>query len=140
MLACSRVSRKFPDRVPPDRVLLRVFLGGPQDADLIRRDDEALSRIARRALTPLLGIEAPPIFSRVFRFERVMPQFPVGFAEVRDRLFERLRTLGSLGVCGGSVGAVGLPDCIGSGRQAAEAVTAHVLSEPRSRPLAASRA
>ena len=119
LLACSHVSIKYPDRAPGDQVLLRAFLGGARDPAVLRHDDEALRALAHDSLSSLLQIEGESSMFRVHRFPSSMPQFPVGFR----RNIERLRGLAArrpgLILGGGSLGTVGLPDCIASGETAA---------------------
>jgi len=120
LLACSHVSVKYPDRAPGNRVLLRAFLGGARDPAVLRHDDAALRALAHDSLSSLLNIEGEPSMVRVHRFPSSMPQFPVGFR----RNIERLRGLAvrrpGLILGGGTLGTVGLPDCIASGESAAD--------------------
>ena len=49
MLAATFVHNKFPHRAPPDRALLRCFLGGSRDGQVLQLpDDEILEYRARR--------------------------------------------------------------------------------------------
>jgi oxygen-dependent protoporphyrinogen oxidase len=119
ILACSYVSEKFERRSPADAVVLRVFLGGDARPEVLTEDDDSLVEMARASVEPLLRIGGRPTMTRVYRLPRSMPQFRVGHAESIVDVKRRLRNHGGLFVAGGAAGAVGLPDCIASGEEAA---------------------
>ena len=54
----SLMSSKWPDRAPEGRVLLRGFVGGPRDQEIIKRSDDELIEIARSSFVRLLGVKA----------------------------------------------------------------------------------
>ena len=60
ILAASFASAKFAGRAPEDTVLIRVFIGGCLQPELLRHDDAELIRIARRELHDLIGLEPVP--------------------------------------------------------------------------------
>lgn len=130
LLACSYVSAKFGGRVPHDRVLLRAFVGGALDPDVLERDDASIEFAAHEALARLLRIEGPPLFARTHRFAHAMPQYPVGHPRSLVRLRQRLENHPGLCLAGSSLGSIGIPDCIASGERAAEG-TWRYLSEGR---------
>jgi oxygen-dependent protoporphyrinogen oxidase len=136
ILACTDVSAKYPGRAPADRVLLRVFLGGAGRPRTDRHDAQSLIDVAHRTVARLLEIEGAPVFGQVRDFPRSMPQFPVGYGATIELLAERSARHPGLVFCGGAVGAVGLPDCIASGRSAGDAALAYVASRAQSIELA----
>ena len=119
VLACTFVHNKFPHRAPEDRLLLRVFLGGSNDPDVLQIPDEEILRTVRVELRQILGLTAEPLFSRIYRWERSMAQYEVGHLE-RVAETERLRAaLPGLGLAGNAYRGIGVPDCIKSGADAA---------------------
>ena len=76
------------------------------------------------------------MFEQVRHFPRAMPQFPVGYDGTIERLREGCSRHSGLVLCGGAVGALGLPDCITSGRRAGAEVVDFVASRPESIELA----
>jgi oxygen-dependent protoporphyrinogen oxidase len=125
ILACTYVSSKWDHRAPAGQVLLRVFVGGAGHEALLARDDEALVRLAREQLSDLLGIEKPPLFSRVFRFDHASPQPNVGHLERMGRALERLQELPGLHAGGNGYIGTGIPDAIKQG----EEIAARILDE-----------
>ncbi len=123
ILAASWLSSKWPHRAPGDRVLLRAFVGGARDPRALERGDPELVKQAIAALTPLLGLRAQPLFSRVYRFERANAQHEVGHL---DRIAAIDRTLArhpGLFLTGSGLRGVGIPDCIADARATARQVT-----------------
>jgi oxygen-dependent protoporphyrinogen oxidase len=120
LLACTFVHNKFPHRAPEDRLLLRVFLGGSHDPEVLQIPDEEILRIVRVELRQILGLTAEPLFSRIYRWERSMAQYEIGHLE-RVAEIERLRVgLPGLALAGNAYRGIGVPDCIKSGLDAAD--------------------
>ena len=122
MLACTFVHVKFPHRAPPDRALLRVFLGGSRDEQILALPDAQILDVVRNELRQILGLTAEPRFSRVYKWKGAMAQYGVGHLERLERI-QRLRaTLPSLTLAGNAYRGIGVPDCILSGKDAAEEI------------------
>jgi oxygen-dependent protoporphyrinogen oxidase len=120
LLAASFSSRKFPGRAPEGCVLIRSFLGGALRPDLIDRTDEELRTIVGRELKQLLGVRGEPNLFLVQRWRGAMPQYHLGHVERVKRIFTRAGEHRGLALAGNAYDGVGLPQCIRSGRRAAE--------------------
>jgi oxygen-dependent protoporphyrinogen oxidase len=129
LLAVSWLSSKWPGRAPDNRVLLRAFVGGARDPHALERSDVELVKEALAALTPLLGIAAPPLLSRVYRWERANAQHEVGHLERMAAIESRLARHAGLYVTGSGFRGTGIPDCIADGRSTALAAAGKVKSE-----------
>jgi oxygen-dependent protoporphyrinogen oxidase len=110
-------SSKWKFRVPSDHVLLRVFFGGPNTRDMMEWDDAKLLDVIRDELQSLLGIQASPLFDRIFRWQDGYPQYDLGHVE-RVTAIESALPPG-LYIAGSSYRGVGVPDCIKQGQAAA---------------------
>jgi len=122
VLACTFVHNKFPHRAPEDRALLRVFLGGSRDEAAVALGDDEIMGTVRRELWEILGLGAEPRFTRLYRWPRAMAQYEVGHLERIDEI-ERLRAeLPGLALAGNAYRGIGVPDCVRSGRDAAEGI------------------
>jgi oxygen-dependent protoporphyrinogen oxidase len=130
ILACTDVSAKYPGRAPADRVLLRVFLGGAGRPRSDGFDAQRQIDLAHETVARLLAIEGAPVFGQVHDFPRSMPQFPVGYTGTIEWLADRSARHPGIVLCGGALGALGLPDCIASGRSAGSATLEYVASRP----------
>jgi oxygen-dependent protoporphyrinogen oxidase len=119
IVACTFVSSKWDHRAPSGQALLRVFIGGAGAEHYLGRDDGALVRLAREQVLDLIGIERPPTFSKVFRFNRASPQPTVGHLGRMRRLLERTASHPGLYVGGNGFIGTGIPDSIKQGEEIA---------------------
>ena len=121
-------SAKFRHRAPDDAVLLRVFVGGSRSPAVAELDDAPLLELARAELRDILGIQAQPLWSRIYRWPRSNPQYDVGHLDRIDVL-EALCPAG-LYLAGSAYRGVGIPDCARQGRAAAERTIALFQRQP----------
>lgn len=129
LLASTWVTSKWPGRAPEGHVLLRAFLGGGRDPHRLDRSDEELIETARDALAEILGITGDPVFPpRLYRWTRQSPQFEVGHLERVAAIEQGLGNVPGLFVAGSGFRAIGIPDCIQDGRDAA-ARAAHFVAK-----------
>lgn len=120
-LACTWTSTKFPHRAPAGYALLRVFIGRAGEGEL-PSSEEVLLEIAREEVRLTLGITAPPLFSRVFRWEKAMPQYNLGHPQAIASIQKRLEDHPGLALAGNAYHGIGLPDCIHSGEMAVQRI------------------
>jgi len=78
----------------------------------------------RAELAALLGITAPPVLTRVQRYQRAMPQYAVGHLDRVAAIEARAAALPALVLAGAAYRGVGVPDCVRSGEAAADAIVA----------------
>ena len=120
MLACTFVHNKFPHRAPQDRALIRCFLGGSRDELALQLSTDEILRVAQKELREIIGVNADPLFTRVYKWKGAMAQYGVGHLERLDRI-ERLRGhFPGLFLAGNGYRGIGVPDCVRSGVEAAK--------------------
>jgi oxygen-dependent protoporphyrinogen oxidase len=119
ILACSWLSSKWPNRAPADAALLRTFIGGARDPLALEHDDRDLVARSIAALTPILGIHADPLFTRVYRWTRANAQHEVGHLDRVAAIDGALAGHPGLFMTGSGLRGVGIPDCIADGRSTA---------------------
>jgi oxygen-dependent protoporphyrinogen oxidase len=122
VIAATFSSVKYPGRAPEGHALLRVFMGGALNESAIEGDDAALIETARGQLGELLGATGTPLFTRVARYPRAMPQYHVGHAARAEAIEQAVARLPGLRLAGGAYRGVGIADCVRSGEGAAEGV------------------
>ena len=120
--AITWTSIKFDHRAPAGYTLLRVFFGGSRSPGSMDLDDEMLYATALDELRDLMGIDARPVFHRIYRWFRSNPQYDVGHLD-RVAAIEAALPPG-LHVTGSPYRGVGLPDCVKQAGQTADAVWA----------------
>lgn len=126
ILACSYVSEKFKGRAPAGTSVLRAFLGGATRPGVLDTDDADLVRQTHDVLRRVLSIHGEPVLATTHRFPGAMPQFDVGARRWVERIQERAGAYPGLFLAGSVAGAVGVPDCIRSGEEAADRAAAFV--------------
>jgi len=131
ILACSYISRKFPDRSPAGVAVFRAFLGGATRPEALDADDDALIRRTHDTLRSILAITGAPLFAKAYRAEHAMPQFDVGIRRPIDAIEDRTAMHPGLFLAGSIKGAFGLPDCIRSGEDAAVRAASFLATDQR---------
>ncbi len=124
MLAATFVHNKFPHRAPEDRALLRCFLGGSRDEQVLQLADKEILGIVREELRQIIGLKAEPLFTRVYRWKGAMAQYTVGHLDRLQRIERLLKQLPGLALAGNAYRGIGVPDCVRSGEAAAQQVLA----------------
>lgn len=116
----SLMSSKWPNRAPKGRVLMRGFVGGPRDQEIIGRSDDELVEIVRSSFVKLLGVkpDAKPLFARVFRWVGGMPQYTLGHLDRVEGIEQCCAAIPGFSVGGGAYHGVGVPNCLDSGEKA----------------------
>ena len=123
------ISSKWPQRAPEGYALLRGFLGGARDPDVLSRTDGELTRAALGDLTKILDIRGTPMFTRVYRWNRSSPQQEVGHADRMARIDAQLARHPGLFVSAAGFRGVGIPDCIADARATAAAADAFLKTQ-----------
>ena len=129
LLACTFVHRKFLGRTPTGKAVLRAFLGGAKNEELLATSDAELIATVRRELSEILGErvvgrDAPVEFAQITKWRRAMAQYSVGHQERMERVKQRVAALPGLRLAGNAYDGIGIPDCIRLGRQAARELVA----------------
>lgn len=122
IVAATFTSLKYTDRAPAAAAVVRTFVGGAFQPELLRLDDDELTEISARELSDLLQIRNLRARGLVTKWSRLLPEYGVGH---RDRVTEinaRSQRLGGLWLAGSAYGGVGIPDCIAAGQTATESV------------------
>lgn len=125
--ACTWTHKKWPHASPEGKVLLRCYVGRPDDQSVVDMSDEEITKVVLRDLKKTMKITQEPEFSVITRWKNAMPQYTVGhkerIAEVRTAMD---RKLPGVYLAGSSYEGVGVPDCIGQGEKAVEDVLAYL--------------
>ncbi len=110
--ALSFVSTKFAHRAPEGHVLLRGFLGGVRDGEVLGLSDDELLETVRRDMKSILGLRGEPVLTRVFRWPGGTPQLEVGHLD-RMRAVERaVGEVPGLHLTGAGIWSTGIPDSV----------------------------
>jgi oxygen-dependent protoporphyrinogen oxidase len=99
--------------------MVRAFLGGARDPNVLSKTDDELARAALTDLTTILDIRGLPTLTRVYRWSRSSPQQEVGHADLMKRIDSTLARHPGLFVSAAGFRGVGIPDCIADARSTA---------------------
>jgi oxygen-dependent protoporphyrinogen oxidase len=133
LAACTFVNTKFAFRAPANRMVLRCFFGGIDDAGVLAESDESLVEIARQELRRILNLQAAPVYHTIARWPRSMAQYTVGHgARVRE-IQARSAAIPGLHLAGNAYEGIGIPDCIRTGRAAARRIVGSGIVDPEHR-------
>ncbi len=132
IMAGTFSSLKFAGRAPDDGVLVRAFVGRAGREETTGLADDELVRLVRAELANIVGLRAEPLFDRIFRWPRGMPQYRVGHGALVERIESALGELPGVELAGGYLHGIGIGDCIREGGAAARRAVAHVenLAQP----------
>ncbi len=116
---CSSI---YPNRVPDGTVLLRAMAGGWHRADVVDWDDAKLLAAIRAELRLAMKITAEPIFNKIIRWNRAIPQYHLGHLERVARIEASAVRHPGLLLGGNAYHGVALNDCTEQGSVLAERV------------------
>ncbi len=115
--ACTFSSNKWPGHAPSGYQLVRCFMGRRGDEGILELEDEKIAEIALEELGEIVRLRSAPIFYRVFRWWKAMPQYRVGHLELVEEI--KREAPAGLHPAGASLNGIGIPDCIRQGQEAA---------------------
>jgi len=120
IMAATFSSVKFPGRAPQGKALLRCFVGGAKNEELVSWGDDKLAAAVTADIAEILSITGEPQHVRIFRWEKAMPQYTVGHEEKLFRIEQGLSKLPGLYLTGSAYRGIGISDCVHQGELTAE--------------------
>ncbi len=112
----------FSGRAPEGCVQFRSMLGGAGDRQILELSDDALWATLRREIGGLVGIKRDPVFARIYRWQRGIPQFTLGHLDRRANLERIAADRPGLFMVGNAYYGVGLNDCVKMAHRVAEEI------------------
>jgi oxygen-dependent protoporphyrinogen oxidase len=128
IMGASWVSRKFSYRAPDDSVLIRCFIGGSRNEGLVSLSDKDMLKMVREELGDIMGISAEPILTRVYRWEKAMPQYTIGHDERVSKIEDGISKYPDIFVTGSAYRGGGISECIKNAQLTAESVLNHLFN------------
>ncbi|MDP6388137.1 MAG: protoporphyrinogen oxidase [Candidatus Pacebacteria bacterium] len=133
IMAATYTSNKFSYRAPEGSMLLRCFVGGAQNEDLVFLHDKEMEKMVRNELKEIAGITATPIFTKIFRWEKAMPQYVIGHLDRVKKIQELSAKHPGLYLTGSAYNGIGISDCITTSYKVAEEAV-KFLNRPEAGP------
>jgi oxygen-dependent protoporphyrinogen oxidase len=120
IMAATYTSNKFPYRAPEGSMLLRCFVGGAQNEDLVFLDNKKMIKMVQTELKDIVNIKAKPIFTKIYRWEKAMPQYVIGHIDRIKKIEELSAKHSGLYLTGSAYNGIGISDCITTSHKVAE--------------------
>lgn len=102
----------FPNRSPEGYTLLRTMVGGARYPEFALLEDNKLKELVLSELKDIVGLRAEPVFERIFRWNRAIPQYNVGHHLLLDNIQSLLSQHKGLFLTGNAYRGVAVNDCI----------------------------
>jgi oxygen-dependent protoporphyrinogen oxidase len=115
-------SNVFPNRAPQGYSLLRTMVGGARSSELAMLADERLLDVVQSNLKEIMGVTADPVFAKIYRHERAIPQYVVGHANRLQAIENELGNFPGLVMTGNAFRGVSLNDCVVNARATADKI------------------
>lgn len=114
--ACTFSSIKFANRAADGDVLVRV------SAEHAQATSSEIESMISDELNSYLGISADPSVSLISKHATAIPQYAVGHSNLINEIEWAVAKIPGLALSGNAYRGVGIPDCIKSGKDAAQTI------------------
>jgi oxygen-dependent protoporphyrinogen oxidase len=111
VLGVQWCSSTYPGRAPEGMVLLRAICGGWQRPELVGWNDARLVQAVLAELRVTQQVGAAPVFQRIIRWDRAIPQYLVGHLERVASIEARAARFPGLFLAGNAYKGIALNDC-----------------------------
>ncbi len=125
LLGCLFPASLFPGRAPVGHALLTSMVGGARRPELLDRSDSELVDLVRDDVRRALGLSAQPVYTRVVRHARAIPQVEVGHSERVREAEGAAAAHPGLALCGAAYHGVSVDAALRDGAEAARRLLAH---------------
>ena len=115
-------SSLFEGRAPAGCVALTTFVGGARQPELAGLDDGELLRRVTGEIRSILGAQGDPVFARIIRWDKAIPQYNMGHTNVLDSVMSFENEHPGVYFCSNFKGGIAVGDCVMSGKATAERI------------------
>jgi oxygen-dependent protoporphyrinogen oxidase len=121
-------SSMFEHRADEAHAVLTTMIGGMLQPELPKCDDNALQEMVERDLASLIGIRGTPLWTKISRHPRAIPQYTFGHLKRVQRVDAVRSHAPGLFFCANWRGGISVGDCIKNGHLTADEVGAFVTA------------
>ena len=119
-------SALFPHRAPEGCVAFTSFVGGSRQPELVSRSDQEITQLVCGELKALMGVEGEPIFRKIIRWERAIPQYNLGYQETLAAIDRFEQNFQRAFICSNYRGGISVGDCVMRAWSVADHVVEHI--------------
>ena len=109
------VSSMFKERAPTGYATLTCYIGGMRSPELAALPGDEIIPMVMEDLGRLLGVSGSPVFKRMFRHSKGIPQYDMSYGERLEALNTLRDKFPSVALIGSYIGGVGAGNCIENG-------------------------
>ena len=113
----------FENRAPEDFYLMTTFIGGARNAGLFNESDESLFQLAFEELNDLLGLKNKPVFQKIRRWARAIPQYNLGYDKTIEAIEKFKVENKGIFFCSNFYRGVSVGDCVKNSLTASDEVS-----------------
>jgi protoporphyrinogen/coproporphyrinogen III oxidase len=113
----------FDCRAPAGHFALTTFVGGSRQPEVLQCTDAQLQEIVLGELGDIMGVSGPPVFSRIYRWDKAIPQYNLGHSVIVDEIERLEKTFPGLYLCSNYRGGIAVGDCVMNGKKTAERIS-----------------
>jgi len=113
----------FPGRAPEGSYLLTNFTGGSRSPEMADLNDEENVRIVRDELDSIIGLNNSPVFSKIIRWEKAIPQYGKNYSAITDMIENFSAVNSGLYICSNFFKGISVCDCIKNAFETANKIT-----------------
>jgi oxygen-dependent protoporphyrinogen oxidase len=112
----------FPARAPQGHVALTTFVGGSRQPEVLATDDRGLVDMVRRELGELMCVSGKPVYVKVNRWAKAIPQYRIGYRGVAEAIERAESGNPGLHICSNFRGGIAVGDCVMNAKRTSEAI------------------
>ncbi len=105
-------SSVFENRAPTGYHLFTTFIGGARNANLALKTDDELINIATDEIASILGTTGEPVFGKVVKWEKAIPQYNIGYESVVGAIETFEQQNPGIFICSNFYKGISVSDCI----------------------------
>lgn len=121
--AATWTSSKWLHTAQKGKTLMRFYVGRSGEEAIVDKSDADILAAVRKDLLQTMGIDTEPLFWRITRWKRAMPQYTVGHLDrVKEFVEASRKELPGVYFAGSGFYGLGIPDCISQGLNTADEV------------------
>ncbi len=118
----------FSGRAPQGHCALTTFVGGTRNPELVCLSDDEITGLVVSELKSIMSVSGVPVFAKVIRWEKAIPQYGMGHGNVIEAIAEYEADNRGVYFCGNYRGGISVGDCVANAETLATRVIADMNS------------
>ncbi len=119
-------STLFPHCAPNGYAALTTFVGGARQPELTVEPEGRIADFVLFDLQSIMGITGSPVYTKVARWERAIPQYTLGYPRILKQLQRFEENFQGAFLCANYRGGIAVGDCVMSAEKTAKRVLEHL--------------